>query len=78
MIENADTEEKARRPKPLGDGSIFCARTWVPARMIVNEHERSRRAANSIAENLPRMNQACGQGSNRDFFGGDQTMASIE
>jgi hypothetical protein len=78
MIENADTEEKARRPKSLGDGSIFCARTGVPARMVVNDHERSRCVANGLAEHLPRMDQACGQGSNRDFFGGDQTVTSIE
>jgi hypothetical protein len=78
MIENANSEEQARRTKPLGHRSILGTRTRVAARMVVDEDERGRRVANGIAEYFPRMNQARGQGSHRHFFGRDQTVTSVE
>ena len=78
VIENTDPEKKARRSKSFGHGSILGTGTRVPARMVVDEHERGCRMANGVAEHLPWMDQARGQGSDRDFFGRNQAMTSVE
>lgn len=78
MVDDRDAYHFARIHQSPSYVQVFSAWRRISTRMIVYKNDARSRRANGRPEDLPRMNQACGQRSLRNLGFGHHAISTIE